>query len=102
MRHPRCRAARADRSQNLLRQRGPCNLLHPEPARELAERKATAALATGAQFMVTANPGCWMQVAATLARLGKRMPAAHIVQVLNASIQGRPAGRAQHPDGSTR
>ena len=69
---------------------GTYNLLHPEPARELAERKATAVLATGAQLMVTANPGCWMQVATTLARMGERMPVAHTVQVLDASIRGVP------------
>ena len=72
---------------------GTYNLLHPEPARELAERKATAVLATGAQLMVTANPGCWMQVATTLARMGERMPVAHTVQVLDASIRGVPAER---------
>ena len=38
--------------------------------------------------MVTANPGCWMQVATTLARMGERMPVAHTVQVLDASIRG--------------
>jgi len=67
---------------------GTYNLLHPEPARELGERKAKAVLGTGAQVMVTANPGCWMQVAATLARLGGRLPVAHTVQVLDASIRG--------------
>jgi glycolate oxidase iron-sulfur subunit len=69
---------------------GTYNLLHPEPARELGERKASAVLATGAQLMVTANPGCWMQVATTLARMGKRLPVAHTVQVLDASIRGVP------------
>jgi glycolate oxidase iron-sulfur subunit len=70
---------------------GTYNLLNPEPARELGERKARNVLATGAQIMVTANPGCWMQVATTLARMGKRMPVAHTVQVLDASIRGVPA-----------
>ncbi|WP_208115624.1 (Fe-S)-binding protein [Labedaea rhizosphaerae] len=69
---------------------GTYNLLHPEPARELGERKANAVLATGAQLMVTANPGCWMQVATTLARMGKRLPVAHTVQVLDAAIRGVP------------
>ncbi len=69
---------------------GTYNLLHPEPARELAERKAKAVLATGAELMVTANPGCWMQVATTLARMGERMPVAHTVQVIDASIRGVP------------
>ena len=72
---------------------GTYNMLHPEPARELGERKAKAVLATGAQVMVTANPGCWMQVATTLARMGQRMPVAHTVQVLDASIRGVPVER---------
>ncbi len=72
---------------------GTYNLLHPQPARELGERKASAVLATGAQVMVTANPGCWMQVATTLARMGERMPVAHTVQVLDASIRGVPVQR---------
>ena len=69
---------------------GTYNMLQPEPARELGERKAAAVLATGADLMVTANPGCWMQVATTLARMGKRMPVAHTVQVLDAAIRGVP------------
>ena len=83
---------------------GTYNLLHPEPARELGERKARAVLGTGAQVMVTANPGCWMQVATTLDRMGERMPVAHTVQVLDASIRGVPAGqlleRALHGPGT--
>lgn len=67
---------------------GVYNLLHPEPARELGQRKARAVLATRAELMVTANPGCWMQVASTLASMGERMPVAHTIQVLDASIQG--------------
>jgi len=67
---------------------GTYNLLQPEPARELGERKARAVLATGAGLMVTANPGCWMQVSTTLARMGTRLPVAHTVQVLDASIRG--------------
>jgi glycolate oxidase iron-sulfur subunit len=69
---------------------GVYNLLHPAPARELGERKARAVLATGAGLMVTANPGCWMQVATTLTRMGRQMPVAHTVQVLDASIRGIP------------
>jgi len=72
---------------------GVYNVLHPEPARELGERKARAVLDTGAALMVTANPGCWMQVATTLDRMGRRMPVAHTVQVLDAAIRGVPAER---------
>src|SRR5437764_11135301 len=45
------------------------NLLHPEPATELGERKARNVLATGASLLVTANPGCLMQIAASAQRL---------------------------------
>ena len=72
---------------------GTYNLLHPGPARELGERKARAVLDTGADVMVTANPGCWMQVATSLARLGQALPVAHTVQVLDASIRGVPVER---------
>jgi len=70
---------------------GTYNMLQPEAARELGERKAAAVLETGAQLMVTANPGCWMQVATTLARMGQRIPVAHTAQVLDAAIHGIPA-----------
>ena len=69
---------------------GTYNLLNPVPARELGQRKAAAVLATGAELMVTANPGCWMQVATTLARMGRSLPVAHTVQVLDAAIRGVP------------
>ncbi|TKA04855.1 FAD-binding protein [Actinacidiphila oryziradicis] len=56
--------------------------------REPGERKTAAVLATGAEVMVTANPGYWMQVTTALADTGRRMPVAHTVQVLDASIRG--------------
>jgi glycolate oxidase iron-sulfur subunit len=48
-------------------------------------------VATGAQLLVTANPGCLMQVAAAIDRSGHPMGMAHTVEVLDASIHGRPA-----------
>jgi glycolate oxidase iron-sulfur subunit len=66
-------------------------VLHPEPARELGDRKARNVLATGAQLLVTANPGCLMQVAASIQRLGGSVSLAHTVEVLDASIRGLPA-----------
>jgi glycolate oxidase iron-sulfur subunit len=70
---------------------GVYNLLEPEPARELGEREARRVLDTGAQLLVTANPGCALQLAASLRRLGESMPAAHPLEVLDASLQGLPA-----------
>ena len=64
------------------------NVLHPEPARELGDRKAANVLRTGARLLVTANPGCLMQVASAIERAGGAMALAHTVEVLDASIRG--------------
>jgi len=64
------------------------NLVQPEPARELGQRKAAAVAATGADLLVSANPGCAMQIASALAARGTQMPMAHIAEVLDASIRG--------------
>ncbi len=67
------------------------NILNPEPARELGDRKAANIVATGAQVLVTANPGCLMQVTTAIERSGHPMGMAHTIEVLDASIAGRPA-----------
>jgi len=67
------------------------NLVQPEPARELGQRKATAVAGTGADLLVTGNPGCAMQITSALAARGTPMPTAHIAEVLDASLRGRPA-----------
>jgi glycolate oxidase iron-sulfur subunit len=73
------------------------NVLFPGPARELGDRKARNVTATGAQLLVTANPGCLMQVASSLQRAGTRLAMAHTVEVLDASIRGLPAGALGAP-----
>jgi glycolate oxidase iron-sulfur subunit len=75
------------------------NLLQPEAAAELGVRKATNVVATGAALLVTANPGCLMQVSSALASKGAAIATAHTVEVLDASIRGLPAEaliRASH------
>jgi glycolate oxidase iron-sulfur subunit len=70
---------------------GVYNLLQPEAARELGERKGAAVRATGAALVVSANPGCSLQIAAALAATDGTAPAvAHTAQVLDASIRGLP------------
>jgi glycolate oxidase iron-sulfur subunit len=64
------------------------NIVKPVAARELGDRKAANVLKTGAPLLVTANPGCLMQVASSLERAGQRIALAHIVEVLDASIRG--------------
>jgi glycolate oxidase iron-sulfur subunit len=67
---------------------GVYNLLKPEPARELGDRKAANVAATGADLLITANPGCLMQVDAALHRHGKSIALAHTIEVLDASLRG--------------
>lgn len=67
------------------------NLVEPKPAAELGDRKARNVLATGAELLITSNPGCLLQIRASLERMGKRIPMAHPVEVLDASIRGEPA-----------
>ncbi len=72
---------------------GVYNLLQPAAAGELGDRKAGAVLATGAELLVTANPGCLLQVAAAVSRQGGRIGLAHTVEVLDASLRGRTVGQ---------
>ena len=67
------------------------NLVQPEAARELGERKARTVRATGAALLVSGNPGCSMQIAAALAAQATPLPMAHIAEVLDASIRAQPA-----------
>jgi glycolate oxidase iron-sulfur subunit len=64
------------------------NILNPEPARELGERKARNIVATGAEVLVTANPGCLLQVASAITAQGHQLGMAHLIEVLDASIRG--------------
>jgi glycolate oxidase iron-sulfur subunit len=70
---------------------GVYNLLQPQAARELGERKAAAIRATGARLVVSANPGCSLQIAASLAADGgEPVAVAHTAEVLDASFRGLP------------
>ncbi len=64
------------------------NLLQPEAAKELGEQKARAILSTGAQAVVSGNPGCTLQLQNSLAAMGQPLPVLHWVELLDASISG--------------
>jgi glycolate oxidase iron-sulfur subunit len=72
---------------------GVWNVLNPVPAAELGARKAGNVLDTGAELLVTANPGCLMQVAASIRTAGGSIALAHTAQVLDASIRGLGADK---------
>jgi glycolate oxidase iron-sulfur subunit len=69
------------------------NVVQPEAARELGDRKAENVLATGAQAYASANPGCLVQVSNALRRRQRQLPALHPIELVDASIRGVPAGR---------
>jgi glycolate oxidase iron-sulfur subunit len=57
---------------------GSYNLTEPAMARELARRKADNIIATGADYVVLANPGCEFQIAAELRRRGAKTRVMHL------------------------
>jgi glycolate oxidase iron-sulfur subunit len=65
---------------------GVYNLLKPEPAAELGRRKAEALLATGADAVAAANPGCVLQITAHTERLGRPLEVFHPLELLARSI----------------
>jgi glycolate oxidase iron-sulfur subunit len=67
---------------------GVYNLLEPDAASELGDRKAANILATGAEAIVTGNPGCLLQIRSALERAGRSLPVLHTIELLDASIRG--------------
>jgi glycolate oxidase iron-sulfur subunit len=71
---------------------GVYNLLQPEAAQQLGDRKVSHLLAAQADAVVSANPGCLLQLMSGLRRRGeKELPAFHMIELLDASIRGVPA-----------
>ena len=66
------------------------NLVEPGPARELGDRKVENILTTGAEAIVSSNPGCLLQIRAGLERASRPLPVLHMVELLDASIRGLP------------
>ncbi len=64
------------------------NLVQPEAARELGDRKARNVLATEPEAYASGNPGCLVQVTAALRRAGRPLPSFHPVELVDASIRG--------------
>jgi glycolate oxidase iron-sulfur subunit len=59
------------------------NITQPDMAARLGRRKVDNALATGAELIVTANPGCHLQLCAALEQRGQAPAVQHIVEVLD-------------------
>jgi len=66
------------------------NLVQPEAATELGDRKAKALVATGAEAIVAGNPGCLLQISAALRRAQPDpIPTVlHTVELLDRALRG--------------
>jgi glycolate dehydrogenase iron-sulfur subunit len=64
------------------------NLVQPEAATQLGDRKAGHVAALDPDMVVSANPGCLLQLQSALARAGRKLPVRHSVELIDASIRG--------------
>ncbi len=64
------------------------NVVHNEMAMGLLKNKMQSVNATGAECIVTANPGCMIQLQAGAKIHGKDQPVLHVVEVLDRAYRG--------------
>jgi glycolate oxidase iron-sulfur subunit len=64
------------------------NLVTPEPAADLGQRKVRHLAAASPDMIATANPGCTLQIAAAARRVGHDWPVFHPIELVDASIRG--------------
>ena len=70
------------------------NLVEPEAAQDLGARKVGHVLSTGAEAVVSSNPGCLLQLQSSLAQTKpqRSMPMFHLVELVDASIRNQRLG----------
>jgi glycolate oxidase iron-sulfur subunit len=66
------------------------NLVAPQAADDLGDRKAANVAASGADLLTAGNGGCLLQIQAALRRVGYPLPVVHPVELVDASIRGVP------------
>jgi len=69
------------------------NLVQPDAARDLGERKARNLLDTGADAIAAANPGCVLQIGAHTKGLGRELRVFHPMELLWKSIEEAGNGK---------
>jgi glycolate oxidase iron-sulfur subunit len=65
------------------------NLVQPDAANELGDRKAQLIAPLNVDLVATGNPGCLLQLQSALARSGHKIPVVHTIQILDASLRGK-------------
>src|SRR6266446_6795932 len=76
------------------------NLTQPEMATRLLHRKVSHVLTTGAEAVVTANPGCILQIQAGLGAHQAAVRVMHLVEVLDRAYGGAPRGERKPSRGA--
>jgi glycolate dehydrogenase iron-sulfur subunit len=69
---------------------GVYNLLQPSSAAEIGQRKAERIQSLQPDLLLSANPGCTLQIQKTLRTQGQQLAACHPIELLDASIHPRP------------
>jgi len=64
------------------------NLVQPDAANAIGDRKATLIAPLKADVVATGNPGCILQMQSALVRHGQKVPVLHTIQLMDASIRG--------------
>ena len=65
------------------------NLVQPDAANSLGDRKAELISRLGADVVATGNPGCALQLQSSLSRQRQKTPVVHTIQILDASLRGQ-------------
>jgi glycolate oxidase iron-sulfur subunit len=71
------------------------NLVAPQAADDLGNRKAANVVTSGAELLTAGNGGCLLQIQAALRRAGHPLPVVHPVELLDAAIRGLPVAQVQ-------
>jgi glycolate oxidase iron-sulfur subunit len=59
------------------------NVVHSDMAMEILEKKMESVNSTGAEVVVTANPGCILQLRAGCSLYGHGQRVAHVIEILD-------------------
>jgi glycolate oxidase iron-sulfur subunit len=65
------------------------NLVQPDAANALGDRKAELIAPLNVDVIATGNPGCLLQLQSALARSGRKIPVVHTIQLLDSSLRAR-------------
>ncbi|MCB9878850.1 MAG: (Fe-S)-binding protein [Planctomycetes bacterium] len=79
---PGLQLVEAERAEDCCGSAGIYNLLQPDVAQQIGQRKVDRLQATGAEVVVTANPGCMLQIDSHLRRSGHPAPTLHVIELL--------------------